>query len=207
MTQPSPQVKNVIFDIGRVLYRWSPRFLYEKLIDDPARLDWFLAEVVTEEWHFQHDTGRPLAQMIAERVPKFPAERALIELYQQRWLETIPGPVPGSHALVDQLAARGIPLYCLTNFGADTWAMFRPTARVLDHFRDILVSGHEKLAKPDPAIFELARRRFGVVPGETLFIDDSQANVDSAAACGFQVHWFKEAGALEADLRERELID
>ena len=196
----------VVFDIGRVLVQWSIRGLYEKLIDDPARLNWFLAHVVSEPWHMQHDAGVPLADMIAERVREFPEEAALIEAYGPRWLETVPGPVPGSAALVEALAARGIPLFAITNFGSDTWAMFRPTFPVLDHFADIVVSGHERLIKPEPAIFELAARRFGHAPEAMLFIDDNRANVEAAAALGWQVHHFIDAAGLAKDLNLRGLV-
>ena len=200
------QVKAVVFDIGRVLVRWSIRALYEKLIADPVELDWFLAHVVSEQWHFQHDTGVPLADMIAARSAEFPAYRRLIEAYGPRWLETVPGPVAGTHALVERLAARRVPLYAITNFGADSWAMFRPTFPILDHFRSIVVSAHERLTKPDPAIYALAAARFGHAPGEMLFIDDSAANIAAAAGCGWQVHHFIDAPALAADLQARDLI-
>jgi len=203
-SEDKPQA--VVFDIGRVLVQWSIRALYEKLIADPAQLDWFLAHVVTEQWHFQHDTGVPLADMIAARAAEFPEYRELIEAYAPRWLETLPGPVAGSEALVEQLAARGTPLYAITNFGADSWAMFRPTFPVLDHFRSIVVSAHERLTKPDPAIYALAAERFGHAPGEMLFIDDSAANVAAAQTCGWQTHRFIDAEGLARDLRTRQLI-
>ncbi|WP_068073330.1 HAD family hydrolase [Novosphingobium lentum] len=203
MTQ---QIDAVVWDIGRVLVRWSIRALYEKLIADPALLDWFLVNVVTEQWHFQHDAGRPLAEMIAERSAQFPAEADLIAAYAPRWLETVPGPIDGTHALVAALADRGMPQFSITNFGSDTWAMFRPTFPVLDHFGDIVVSGDEKLVKPDPAIFALAARRFGHAPGAMLFIDDNLANIRAAAECGWQVHHFVEAEALARDLVARELL-
>ena len=196
----------VVFDIGRVLVEWSIRGLYAKLIDDPARLDWFLAHVVSEEWHAQHDTGVPLADMIAARTAQFPAEAELIAAYQYRWLETVPGPVAGTHILVEALAARHVPLYAITNFGVDTWAMFRPTFPILDHMRDIVVSGTERLIKPGAAIFELAARRFGHQPAEMLFIDDNAANIAAAAALGWHVHHFKGAEALAQDLAQRGLI-
>jgi 2-haloacid dehalogenase len=101
-----------------------------------------------------------------------------------RWLETIPGPIPGTPALVAALAARGVAQYAITNFGADTWAMFRPTFPVLAPMIDIVVSGVERLTKPDPAIFQLAAQRFGRVPERMLFIDDNHANIASAAALG-----------------------
>ena len=200
-------VAAVVWDIGRVLVRWSIRALYEQLIEDPAELDWFLHHVVTENWHFQHDEGRPLADMIAELSAQFPAYRPQIEAYGSRWLETVPGPVSGTHELVAELAANAVPQYCITNFGVDTFAMFRPTFPVLDHFRDIVVSGAEKLAKPDAAIFALAERRFGHDPSQMLFIDDNVANIAAASERGWHVHHFEgDAAALRADLSARGLV-
>lgn len=191
----------VVWDIGRVLVQWRMAALYEKLIADPARLAWFLSTVITEAWHFQHDAGRPLADMIAERCAEFPEERALIEAYGARWLETVPGDVPGTHDLVRALTARGVPQYAITNFGVDTWAMFRPTYPILDHMRDIMVSGAERLVKPDRAIFDLAARRFGHAPEQMLFVDDNAANIAAAAALGWHTHHFVAgASALAADL-------
>ena len=199
-------VEAVVFDVGRVLIQWELRALFEKLIDDPAELDWFLANVVTEEWHFQHDAGRPLGEMVPERQAEFAEHAALIEAYATRFLETIPGRVPGTAALVERLAARGMPLYAITNFGAEFWAMFRPTEPVLDRFAEIVVSGQEKLAKPDLAIFELAAGRFGHAHDAMLFIDDNLANVDAARSLGWQVHHFTDAEDLEGDLAARGLI-
>lgn len=201
------KVDAVVWDIGHVLVQWSIRYLYEKLIDDPAQLDWFLAHVVTVPWHFRHDAGEPLADLIAEKVAEYPEHRALIEAYAPRWLDTIPGPIEGTPALVEALAARGVSQFSITNFGADTFAMFRPTFPVLDHMGDIVVSGAERLMKPDPAIFQLAAQRFGHSPERMLFIDDNAANIASAAALGWQVHHFtRGAEALEADLRALGLL-
>lgn len=206
-TRPETRASVVVFDIGRVLVQWRIGALYEKLIDDPERLDWFLTHVVSEAWHAQHDAGVPLAEMIAELSARHPAERALIEAYGQRWLETVPGDVAGMHDLVRALAARGVPLYAITNFGVDTWGLFRPTYPILDHMRDIVVSGHERLVKPDPAIFELAARRFGHAPAEMVFIDDNAANVATARALGWHTHHFLgDAGALASDLRGHGLL-
>lgn len=200
------QIEAVVFDVGRVLYQWQLRALFEQLIAVPVELQWFLDHVVTEEWHFQHDAGRPLADMVAERQAEFPAHARHIAAYAQRFNETIPGPVPGSLGLVERLARRGMPLFAITNFGAEFWAMFRPTAPVFDRFRDIVVSGQERLVKPDPAIFELARQRFGYEPAAMLFIDDNADNIAAAALLGWQVHHFTDAATLERDLAARGLI-
>lgn len=197
---------SVVFDVGGVLYDWHPRHLYKKLIDDHARLEDFLANVVTLEWHFQHDEGRPVAETSAELIARFPEHRELIEAYDPRWLETIPGPIPGMIELVDELAAAGVPLYAITNFSHEFWPRFVATAPVFGHFRDIVVSGDERLVKPDARIFALARGRFGLAPGEALFIDDRADNVAASQAAGFVGHVFDGAASLRARLRTLGLI-
>lgn len=199
-------VEAVVFDVGRVLVEWDLRHLYAKLIADPAQLDWFCSTVVTEEWHFQHDAGRDLGEMVAERKREYPDSADLIDAYAKRFAETIPGPIAGTVALVDRLAARDVPLYAITNFASHFWAEFRPTLPVFAHFRDVVVSGDEKIAKPDARIFELAAARFGHAPAAMLFVDDNAANIAAAQALGWQVHHFHDAVALERDLAARGLL-
>lgn len=199
-------VEAVVFDVGRVLYQWDLRHLFRPHIADSVELEWFVGHVVTEAWHFQHDADRPLAEMVAERSAEFPDHAPLIALYAARFNDSIPGPVPGSLELVEALHAAGVPLYAITNFGAEFWEGFRPTAPVFDRFRDIVVSGAEKLTKPDPAIYDLAARRFGHAPGDMLFIDDNAANIAGARDRGWQVHRFTDAETLADDLRGRGLI-
>ena len=196
----------VVWDVGRVLYEWELRHLFAKLVDDPAELDFVLNEVVTEEWHFQHDAGRPLDEMVAERRAAFPDHAHLIEAYATRFEETIPGPVAGTHDLVRALHAQGVPLYAITNFGAEFWAQFRPGKAIFDLFDGIVVSGEECLVKPDPAIYRLAASRFGHAPDAMLFIDDNAANIAAANALGWQTHLFMDAPALKADLVSRNLL-
>lgn len=203
----SQRIEAVVFDIGRVLIQWDLRALFRKLLADEAEVEHVYREVVTEAWHFQHDAGRPIAEMVAERSAEFPHYAHVICAYAERFNETIPGPVPGSHELVEELVRRAVPLYAITNFGADTWAAFRPTFPLADHFRDVVVSGVERLTKPDPAIYDLAASRFGRDPGTMLFIDDNLANVTAARDCGWHAHHFQSADLLAQDLRTRGLID
>ncbi len=190
----------MVFDVGRVLFHWQLRALFEKLIDDEAELDWFLANVVTEEWHFEHDRGRPLADMVPERIEQFPAYERHLRAYATRFNETVPGPVEGSHDIVRRLHGSGVPLFCLTNFGHEFWEMFRPTKPIFDLFEDVIVSGTEMVAKPDPRIYEIVEERSGR-PGEALFFtDDNPANIEAAKARGWDAHLFTDAGALERQL-------
>lgn len=199
-------IKNVIFDVGRVLFHWDLRHLFAKLIDDEDELDWFLENVVTTQWHFEHDAGRLLADMTAERISLFPQYEALIKAYAHRFNETIPGPVAGSLEIVEALAAQDIPLFAITNFGDEFWNGFRPTQPIFDHFTDIIVSGREKLVKPDPAIYALAIDRFTIKAEESIFIDDMQANIDAANSSGMQGHLFESADILRTELEGLGLL-
>lgn len=196
----------VVFDVGRVLIQWDLRHLFARLIEEPQELDWFLANVVTEEWHHQHDEGRPLDEMVPERCREFPDHAELIHAYRERFNETIPGQVPGMARIVERLKREGVPLFGLTNFGDEFWEGFRPTQAFFDDFADIVVSGREKCAKPDSAIYEIAEKRFGLPPQALLFTDDKQANIDAAAARGWQTHLFRDAATFELELLDRGLL-
>ncbi|RYD45140.1 MAG: HAD family phosphatase [Sphingomonadales bacterium] len=195
--------RSVIFDVGRVLFDWDLRYLFAKLIGEKDELEWFVTNVVTPQWHFQHDAGRPLAEMVPELKAEFPDHAPLIDAYATRFNETIPGPVPGSLELVERLDAAGLPLFAITNFGHEFWEGFRPTQRIFDRFSDIIVSGTEKLMKPDPAIYRLAIERFDIDPAGALFIDDVAANIAGAESVGIPGHLFKDAATLETDLVTR----
>lgn len=200
------RIEAVVFDVGKVLVEWERDLPFRRLIPDSAAREWFMAEVIPIAWHGMHDAGRDAETMIAQRSAEFPDQAHLIRAWLTHFNETIPGPVPGSTEIVEELHAAGVPLFAITNFGADTWAGFAPTYPLFGLFSDIVVSGTEKLAKPDPAIYALAARRFELDPAAMLFIDDSLANVQSARACGWHAHHFAGADGLRTDLVERGLL-
>ena len=203
MTRPSA----VVFDVGNVLYDWNPRFLYERLIEDDRALDAFLRDVATKEWHFQHDAGRPFAETSAELSAAHPQFAEHIAVWGPRFSETIPDMLPGMRELVEELDATGVPLYAITNFSGEFWIPFRAReAAIFDRFRDIVVSGDEKLVKPDAAIYRLALDRFGLKPGEAVFIDDREDNIAGAEAVGLPGLLFTDAQTLRRDLVGLELL-
>ncbi|WP_372914912.1 HAD family hydrolase [Sandarakinorhabdus sp.] len=199
-------LRAVVFDVGNVLFDWNVRAFYAHFIPDPARLDWFLAEVVTPAWHFQHDAGRPFAQTSAELIARFPAEADLISLFGPHFNETITGAIPGMIELVERLSARGVPLFAITNFSHEFWPPFRAQWPVFDLFQNIIVSGEERLTKPGAAIYQLALCRFGLVPREGLFVDDRPENIAAAQANGFAGHLFTNAETLAAELAAAGLL-
>lgn len=200
------RVRGVVFDVGNVLFTWDPRFLYERLIDDDRALEAFLRDVVTHEWHFQHDAGRPFAETSAELIAQHPHHRELIEAWGPRFNDSVGPPVEGMLPLVEELDGRGVPLFAITNFSDEFWGPFHETQPVFDRFRDIVVSGAERLVKPHPAIYELALTRFGMAGEELIFIDDRAENVAGAEAVGMRGHLFRDAQALRKELGALKLL-
>ena len=197
----------VIFDVGNVLYGWDPdSFLVRQIADDEARLR-FVEDADVYGWHESLDGGRPYAEAAAEFTEKFPEYAQVIAAWSDRFGETITGPVPGTHELVAELDAAGVPLFAITNFSADFWPPFHAKeAAFFARFRDIVVSGQVKLLKPDPAIYYLALDRFRLRPADALFIDDRQINVEGALAVGMQAHLFTDAADLRARLVAEGLL-
>jgi 2-haloacid dehalogenase len=194
-------VAAVVFDVGNVLYSWEPRFLYERLIEDDRALDAFLRDVVTPQWHFQHDAGRPFAETSAELTAQFPEHAELIAAWGPRFNESVGPAIAGMTDLVAEIDAAGVPLYAITNFSGEFWKPFRAQeAALFDRFRDVVVSGDEKLMKPDPAIYALALQRFGLNGPDAIFIDDRAENVAGAEAAGMRGHLFRDAATLRAEL-------
>lgn len=193
-------VKAVVFDVGNVLVRWDPRFLFSKLLPDAEAVENFLSTVCTQEWNLEQDRGRSWSEAVAERTALFPEHAELIRAYDERWDETIGGEIPGSVAILEALANAGIPLYALTNFSREKFAETRTRFPFFGHFRGIVVSGEEGLVKPDRRIYALIAERYGLEPAATVFIDDSPANVVAAREFGFRAIGFVDADVLRAEL-------
>jgi len=189
-----------VFDLGGVLIDWNPRHLYRKLFEDEAKMERFLSEVCSPVWNVTLDAGMSFDEGIAELLRRHPDEAHLIRAWKERWEEMLGGAIEGAVALLDELHAAGMPLYALTNWSAETFPIGRRHFPFLERFRDIVVSGQEKIVKPDPRIFELLVRRTGVAPERTVFIDDAERNVAAAARLGFRAVRFTDPESLRASL-------
>lgn len=197
----------VVFDVGNVLYDWNIRHFYRQHIKDPARLDFFLEHVLTPEWHFQHDAGQAFSDTSKELIALHPEFQDEIALFGPHFSQTITGMVDGMEKLFAAVVSTGIPLFAITNFSAEFWAPFRVReAHIFDHFAGIIVSGEEKMTKPDPAIYALAIERFQIDPATSLFIDDRRENIDAAQKAGMIGHLFTDADNLRFDLQKHGLL-
>jgi 2-haloacid dehalogenase len=189
----------VVFDIGGVLLRWDPRHLYRKIFADAAEMEWFLAEVCTSEWNVEQDRGRLWDDAVALLVGRHPEWESQIRAYHERWHETIAGVFDDNVALLERLTAAGQPVYAITNFSAEKFVEARERWPFLKLFKGVVVSGEDRMLKPDREIFDLFFSRYGVAPQACVFIDDSRANIEMATSLGMHtIHFVEGTDVAEA---------
>jgi 2-haloacid dehalogenase len=202
----APAAEAVIFDLGGVLIDWNPRHLYRKLIADEDRREWFLSEICSPDWNLQQDYGRPIADANAELCARFPEHRELIHAFYGRWPEMLNGAIEPTVRVLERLDARGVPLYALTNWSAETYGIAEPMFPFLQRFRHVAVSGRLKMGKPDARIYQHVLQFGGLDPRRTVFIDDSAKNVDAATALGLHGIRFTDADDLARRLTALGLL-
>ena len=195
----------VVFDIGGVLLDWSPTYLYADLIPDEKERTHFLTNVATPAWNHKQDEGRPWAEAVAELTSLHPEHAEWIEAYDTGWLKMVKGVFEDTAAVLTELQAAGVPTYALTNFSADKWEVAKDAFAVLRHFDGEIVSGVEKIAKPEEKIYRILLERFELDPARTFYTDDMAYNVDGARAVGLDAEVFTGAANLRAQLRDRGL--
>lgn len=190
----------VIFDLGGVLLEWNPRHLYRKLFADEAAMEAFLADVCTTGWNERQDAGRPFAEGVAELMPRHADKRELIEAFGARFDEMIPGAIDGSVAILAELKARGVPVYGISNWSAETFPPQRERFPFLGWLDGLVISGEEGVIKPDPRIFRILLERYGIAPASAVFVDDVAKNAAAAAALGLHGVHFRSPEQLRGEL-------
>jgi 2-haloacid dehalogenase len=201
MTAPPAARTVAIFDLGGVLIEWNPRHLYRKLFaGDEAAMEHFLANVCTPEWNERQDAGRTFAEATRALLPQHAAQLELIEAWCRRFGEMIPGAIDGTVDVLASLKARGVPLYALSNWSAETFPPQRQRFGFLSWFDDIVVSGIERVIKPDPRIFRILLERNGIEPQTAVYIDDVARNAAAAASLGIHGIHFRSPDQLRQEL-------
>lgn len=196
-------IDTIIFDLGGVLIDWNPRYLYRTIFNNEADMELFLAEVCTGSWNEEQDRGRSLEEGTKIKLKEFPEYEKEIRAYYGRWDEMLNGTITKTEEILRTLySSNRFRLYALTNWSHETFPIAWERYEALRLFEGILVSGTEKLKKPDHRIYTLLFERFDINPENALFIDDSEKNILSAKEMGLHTIHFTSSDSLEKDLKE-----
>ena len=197
----------IIFDLGGVLIDWNPRYLYNKIFSDKKRMEYFLSEICNMEWNVKQDGGRSFAEGTSLLIAQFPAFKNEILAFHERWTEMLGGPIGGTVAILEELHQKGeIRLISLTNWSAETFPFALARFDFLQLFEDILVSGVEKMKKPDPEIYRLLLDRYNIDKATAIFIDDNKDNIKAAQNLGIESWLFTSAEDLRHRLEEQNIL-
>lgn len=181
-------IKNIVFDFGGVLFDWDPRYFYLDVFKgDRQKTEYFIEHICTGTWNAQMDRGRTFAECIAELQEQFPAYKDEIGLYRQGWDTMLKGEIEEGVQLFKKIRDCGaFKLYGLTNWSAETIGTAKQRFAILSDLQGIVVSGEECRIKPEPEIYQILLKRYDLVPGECLFIDDKETNLAAARDEGMQ---------------------
>lgn len=198
-------ITTVVFDVGNVLIDWDAHQVWKDDFATPAEIDAFMAEIGFDAWNLEQDRGRSFADGVASLSAAFPHRAELIAKYHRDWIKSVPTAHEGTVRILHALQAAGTPVYAITNFSDETWPLTVAKFPFLGTFVDTVVSGAEKLVKPDAAIYRVLIERNGLDAASCVFIDDKAINCDGARAVGMDAIHFTGAPDLAVALRERGL--
>ncbi|MEM7520625.1 MAG: HAD family phosphatase [Pseudomonadota bacterium] len=195
----------VIFDIGNVLIEWQPERFYDAEIGKDRRRAMFRA-VDLHGMNDRIDTGERFRDVVIETAAAFPNWHSEIIMWHDRWLDMATPVIQRSVRLMSALQAREVPVFSLTNFGVETYALAAKHYSFLNRFDVDFISGHLGVIKPDPAIYEAVEQKSGLPAGQLLFTDDRPDNIAAAAKRGWQTHLFEGAEGWAARLVKAGLL-
>lgn len=194
------EIRHIVYDIGKVLIHYDPDIPFSRIIPDPVERRWFFDNVCTSDWNIEQDRGRSWEEAEALLIADHPDHENSIRAFRRHWHEMVPHAYDDSVELMEGLVDTGHDVTMLTNWASDTFREARERFAFLEKPRGVTVSGDIGLIKPDRRIYDHHVASFGLEPKASLFIDDSQKNVNAAIDAGWQAVLFTNAKTLEADL-------
>lgn len=195
----SQQINTLIFDLGGVLIDWNPLYVFNHVIPDEERRNYFFEHVCPYHWNEQQDAGTPIAQATAERIALFPDWEHEISAYYGQWVKMLGDPFHGTVEILRKaIDSPNYRVYALTNWSAETLPIARSLERFefLNWFEGILVSGEEFMLKPHPEIYETILTRYNIDRTKAVFIDDNIKNIAGSKAVGLEAIHFQSPESL-----------
>lgn len=195
------KITSVVFDIGGVLIDWNPRHMFRNVFESEEEMEWFLSNICTYDWNVQQDGGKLFSVATAELSAKYPEYSDKIAMYYGRWTEMLGGELSDTVEIFQELKSAGMPLYALSNWSHEAFPYAYERYGFMKQFDGLVVSGYEKLLKPDHAIYRVLMERYNINPAESVYIDDNKPNADAARELGFYSIHFQSPEQLRRELK------
>lgn len=197
----APAIDTIIFDLGNVLIDWNIQYLYQQVIPDETRRTYFLTHICNPAFNAMQDAGRSFDEATEVKVAEFPDWEAEIRAYYGRYPEQFKGPIQATVDILSHLKDSGkFRLLGLTNWPADSFPWARETFPFINWLEGVVVSGDEKVIKPDPKIYQILFERYEVEPTRALYTDDNLNNVEAGQALGLNIIHFQSSEQFQQEL-------
>lgn len=182
---------------------WNPRYFYKDYFNDDEKMEYFLRNIATDEWNVEQDRGRSLKEGTEILVEKFPNWEREIRAYYDNWATMLRSDIPENVAVLRKLEHTKYMLFGLTNWSAETFPYALKHYDFFEIFEGkIVVSGEEKMIKPNPEIWKVLLNRYNIKAEESVFIDDNPKNIEVAENLGFITIKISENTDLEKELKD-----
>ncbi|MGJ8527497.1 HAD family hydrolase [Maritalea sp.] len=189
-----------VFDLGGVFLDWNPMYLFRKLFDTEEDAQWFYDNICDGLWNLEFDAGKSYKEGVEEKANKFPQYFHQITAFNIRWHEMLTGLYDGTIDIHNELIGAEIPTFAITNFSREKFHECLEKYAFLQKFDGIVVSGNERLVKPDYRIYHRFLDRYSLSADQCVFIDDSYPNIAAARYVGMKAIHFKSPSQLREEL-------
>jgi 2-haloacid dehalogenase len=175
-----------LFDLGGVFFDWDPKFFLKNIFTNEEELDYFIENICNDNWNLKQDKGRSIIEGEKDLIEKFPEYEDKIKIYYPNHRKMFKNIFQESVDILLKLKHQKYLCYVLSNWSSETFIGMKDDYDFLNKFDGMIISGEEKLVKPDEEIYKLAIKRFSLIPEETIFIDDRIENINSAKLLDFK---------------------
>tara|TARA_B100001029_G_scaffold108828_1_gene89838 strand:- start:63 stop:653 length:591 start_codon:yes stop_codon:yes gene_type:complete len=175
-----------LFDLGGIFFDWDPNHFYKKIFKNDDEREYFIKNICNDEWNIKQDAGRLIKDAEKELIVKFPDYKNQIKLYYKNHRKMFRGIFNNSIDVLKFLKEKKYECYVLSNWSWETFQNMENDYPFLKLFDGLIISGKEKIVKPNKEIYLLAIKRFNLKAKETVFIDDRIENIIAAKKLGFK---------------------
>jgi putative hydrolase of the HAD superfamily len=191
-------IKNIIFDLGNVLLNFKPKEFLLRFTHDKEYIDQFISKVTRSKTWLELDRGTNSVENARTIfLSEYPQEKEIIELFFDQWMDMLT-PIEENIKILEELKELGYRTYIMSNYIIEAFSYVCSKYSFLSLFDGQIISGVEKVIKPEKAIYELLLSRYNLAPEESLFIDDILFFLKPAKKLGMKTIWNRP----ETDLRE-----
>ena len=198
-------IKNIIFDLGNVLVKYSPENFLKKYIKEKNQEAFITNIFKSKEW-LELDRGtlsyEDAVEIFSKRVPE---EKENIERLFRENISSCISPIEENVEIMRNLKKNGYSVYILSNFHQPAFEYIKENWDFISEFDGDVISCYYHYIKPEKAIYETILNKYNLVPSETIFFDDVEANINGAKEVNIGGIHLPDFKNLKALLKDKEI--